>query len=319
MNINIKFCENNNERIPIAKVCFDEEEINRFLISIANEKERINSIKYQRRHNIGYIQTTLNKKVENITIKEHLEQKIKDYTQNKYFVVSVGDVTANLLRPAHYGNRGFFFLADEPYRSLGMKNPYTAFIVSNEGSFDIDNIYFREENNKVIPVYHDNNLEIKNNNFLFCSVPLIMNKKIVPIYEVGFWNYDLRHIFSNNEEYKGIINKLYENWMKPGYKELVKDEINRNPTLPTTTKWFHSILGIKRKANSKKQIYFFHLYDSIPKIQEELKKEGVDMAVLLDSGGSSVMYGSWLKGGYISHQINYFREERGCVMIMEIK
>jgi hypothetical protein len=290
-------------------------EINHMSLSMADREKRNGTSLYQKKHILGSQKTAERKKNFadlNITIPEHFKQNfgLDDvfHVENRYLVVGVGDCTANLFRPSFDTSkkRPLFFLEDEPIE----QKEYHGFIVREEGNetnIRIEKIIFRNG----IPL--ENGKQIDNLKWLFCSTPLVYKENVVSASEMVVNDYDLRHTFgkSANE----FTNRLYFQ-LRTGYKnfvEMVKENESRILTAGPEVEWYHAGIGIK---NNK--IIVIHHIGSLKELALKFKEVGVSDAVLLDSGGSPVIWVNWNMGGTIAHHVN-FRPKRGAIIIIEIK
>jgi hypothetical protein len=290
-------------------------EICHISLSMANREKRNGTSLYQKKHILGSQKTSERKKDLadlNITIPEHFEQNfgIDDVflAEKRYLVVGVGDCTANLFRPSFDTSKEkpLFFLEDEPIE----EKEYYGFIVREEGNetnVRIEKIVFRNG----IPL--ENGKQIDNLKWLFCSTPLVYKENVVSVLEMVVNDYDLRHTFGKSAN--DFTNKLYFQ-LRTGYKnfvEMVKKNESRILTAGPEVEWYHAGIGIK----NNKIIVILHI-GSLMELALKFKEVGVSDAVLLDSGGSPVIWVNWNMGGTIAHHINY-RPKRGAIIIIEIK
>jgi len=284
-------------------------------LSMANREKRNGTSLYQQKHILGTQKTSERKKYLadlNITIPEHFKKDfdIDDvfHAENRYLVLGVGDLTANLFRPSFDTSKKnpLFFLEDEPIT----QKEYYGFIVQKEKSetkVRIEKIVFQDG----IPL--ENGKKIDHLKWLFCSTPLVYKENVVSVEEMVLNDYDLRHTFGKSA--KEFTDKLYFQ-LRASYKdfvEMVKKNESRILTTGLEVEWYHAGIGIKED-----KIIVIHHIGSLKELALKFKNLGVKDAVLLDSGGSSVIWANWNKGGTIAHHINY-RPKRGAIIIIETK
>ena len=290
-------------------------EISHMSLSIANRERRNGSSLYQQKHIIGTQKTSIRPKHLsdlNSTIPGHLKQNFNSndavHGKKRYLVLGFGDCTANLFHPSFDASREnpLFFLKDEP---LDQKEYYSFMVQeeNDESKVRIEKIIFQNG----IPL--EKGKRIANLKWLFCSTPLVYNNHVVSNREMVVNDYDLRHTFGKSA--REFTDKLYFQ-MKASYKnfvEMVEKSESRILTTGPEVEWYHAGIGIKAD-----QIIVIHNIGSLQELALKFKDFGVTDAVLLDSGGSSVIWANWNKGGTLAHHVNY-RPKRGAIIILEIK
>jgi hypothetical protein len=290
-------------------------EICHISLSMANREKRNGASLYQQKHILGTQKTSERKKNLsdlNITIPEHFKQDfdIDDvfHVENRYLVLGVGDLTANLFRPSFDASwkKPLFFLDYEPIE----EKEYYGFIVQGEKDetiVRIEKIIFQDG----IPL--ENGKRIDHLKWLFCSTPLVYKENVVNVSEMVLNDYDLRHTFGKSA--KEFTDKLYFQ-LRASYKdfvEMVKKNESRILTTGPEVEFYHAGIGVKED-----KILVIHHIGSLRELALKFKELGVKDAVLLDSGGSSVIWANWNMGGTIAHHVNY-RPKRGAIIIIEIK
>jgi hypothetical protein len=311
---------NRNAKDPDVTLVFLQEEIVNSFLSIAERDKRNGTSSYQIRHIEGPQATAEREKQPNWEIPDHFKKNLTVdalSSPDRYLVLGVGDLTANLLRPSWDARKdnNFFCLQYEPYEQLKKeKHPYTSFMMDKNNVPHIQSIYFVSQEDKIIPTDAEGQDLSSASNYLFCSIPLIRSGNKVSLAEMAFWDYDLRHFFTMEKEMKEPINELYQKWMKPDYYHSLEQAFETYSDKPYKANWYHAVLGINYL---RKEIIIFHRTCNIPGLQDDLLEYGVDDAVLLDSGGSSVIWCNWLFGNYLAHHW-YFRPERGSVMVFQL-
>ena len=304
-----------NKEAPEIVMELPLSEIEDMFLSIANRERRNGDSLYQQKHILG-TQPTSERKKElsdiNITIPEHFQKNfgIDNVLQVKerYLVLGVGDCTANLFRPTFDASKKnpLFFLNDEPIE----QKEYYGFIVKKEKektTLQMEKIIFREG----MPL--ENGKRIDHLKWLFCSTPLVYKGDVVSSMEMVINDYDLRHTFGKSA--KKLTNELYfrlrESYDK--FVEMVEKNRSRILTTGSEVEWYHAGIGIKEN-----KIIVIHNIGSLLELAVKFKDLGVNDAVLLDSGGSSVIWANWNKGGTIAHYLNY-RPKRGAIIIIKTK
>lgn len=290
-------------------------EIDDMFLSIANREKRNGKALYQQKHILGFQDTPQRAKELsglNISIPGHFKQNFAIdnvfQVKNRYLVLGVGDLTANLFRPSFDSSKepSLFFLKDEPIEHKG----YYGLIVQHENknaTVRIANICFRNGT----PL--ENNKKIENLKWLFCSTPLIYKGHMVGSTEMAVNDYDLRHTFGKAN--KKIADALYRALRESNLKFVKQVEENKALILTqgSEVEWYHAGIGIKEN-----RIIVIHNIGSLWELALKFKELGVNDAVLLDSGGSSVIWANWNIGGTIAHYVNH-RPNRGALIIIEIK
>jgi len=293
-------------------------EIDDIFLSIANREMRNGATLFQQRHICG-TRNTSERKPEcsdiNITIPGHFQQNfgIDDVFQarDRYLVLSVGDCTANLFRPSFDSTKEnpFYFLKHEPFE----KKEYYGFIVQmqqkEEISIRIEKIGFRDQ----IPFELENGKKIDGLKWLFCSTPLVYHGQVADSMEMAVNDYDLRHSFGKNA--KELTDEIYFQLRESHEKFVEMIDKNRAKILTTgpEVEWYHAGIGIKEN-----KIIVIHNIGSLMELAVKFKSLGVNDAVLLDSGGSSVIWANWNLGGTLAHYLNY-RAKRGAAIIIRTK
>lgn len=287
-------------------------------LSIANREIRNRTNLYQQKHIIGTQSTEVRTKEIaelNMTIEKHFEKNpdITDvfHSKKRYLVIGVGDCSANLFRCSYdltlTQGKQFFYLKDEPYK----EKEYYAFIVTGQnGALNgkIEKITFRDEQPTL------DNHEIPDLLWLFCSTPLVYKGHLLDKTEMASNDYDLRHFFGKNNS-NGTINDIYAK-LNEGYPQFV-DAIARNQDKiqmsGTDVEWYHAGIGIKNNT-----FIIIHIIGSIFDLARKFQEQGVSDAVLLDSGGSSVIWANWNYNGFIAHHW-YFRPNRGALIMFNLR
>jgi hypothetical protein len=322
----------NNKEISIDLPCHLQKDGNQIVfeipikqidhsyLSIASREMRNGNSLYQKKHITG---TKLTKDRPdnfsnlNIEIPEHFQYNlnIKDILNDRepYVVFGVGDMTANLFRLSYdtIQSPPLFYLSEEPYR----EKEYYSFVstkTSRQELFKFKKINFRNE----IPFEIDR--PISDLNWLFCSTPLVWQSKVVDNIEMAFNNYDLRHLFGKSSQH--ITNDIYKESvdqnLKFSYFSFIKAIEKRKIHLKTSgydVKWYHAGLGIKENT-----LMILHHKGSLYDIANQFIKFGATEAVLLDSGGSSVIWTNIKKQGSLAFQENYHRSRRGAIVILKL-
>lgn len=304
-----------NKEAPEIVMELPLSEINDMFLSIANREKRNGDSLYQQKHILG-TQLTSERKKElsdiNITIPGHFRQNLGIdnvlQVKERYLVLGVGDCPANLFRPSFDASKKspLFFLKDEPIE----QKEYYGFIVKKEKEetkLQMEKIIFREG----MPL--ENGKGIVHLKWLFCSTPLVYKGDVVSSMEMVMNDYDLRHTFGKNA--KKLTDKLYFR-LREGYDKFVEMvEKNRSGILTEgpEVEWYHAGIGIKEN-----KIIVIHNIGSLLELAVKFKGLGVNDAVLLDSGGSSVIWANWNIGGTIAHYLNY-RPKRGAIIIIKTK
>lgn len=303
---------------PEITLKIPENEIDAAFLSIANREIRNRTDLYQQKHIVGtqFTRERLHEIVSlNISIEKHFEENlgIADVFNSKkrYLVIGTGDCSANLFRSSYdltlTWGKPFFYLKDEPYKE---KEYYAFIITAQKGTIkgNIEKITFRDEK----PII--DNHEIPGLRWLFCSTPLIYRGHLLDKIKMAGNNYDLRHFFGKKNENK-TINEIYAK-LNEGYPQFVKAiEKNQDKIKMTGTdvEWYHAGIGIKDNT-----FIIIHNIGSIFDLAKKFLEQGVSDAVLLDSGGSSVIWANWNYNGYIAHHW-YFRPNRGAIIIFNLK
>lgn len=123
--------------------------------------------------------------------------------------------------------------------------------------------------------------------------------------------YDLRHVFGRYET--TITNEIYRG-LRQSYEKFVAS-VNEKKTKILTTgpevEWYHAGIGIKKDT-----LIVIHHTGSLMELAFAFKEQGADDAVLLDSGGSSIIWANWNQGKTIAHNVNY-RPHRGAVIVIK--
>jgi hypothetical protein len=125
-------------------------------------------------------------------------------------------------------------------------------------------------------------------------------------------DYDLRHTFGRDA--KKVTDELYLS-LRDGYDKFVKileSKKSKILSFGPEVEWYHAGIGVKENC-----IILIHNTGSLMDLALKFKEHGVENAVLLDSGGSPVIWANWTKGGVLAHNFNY-RSKRGAVIIVEI-
>ena len=290
-------------------------EIIHIFLSIARQKKRNGTVLYQQKHILGTEPTSQRKKELsdlNITIPEHFKQNfgIDDvfHVKNRYLVLGVGDCTANLFRPSFDTSKEvpLFFLDHEPLE----QKEYYGFIVQGEKEdtkVRIEKIVFRDG----IPL--ENGKKIDHLKWLFCSTPLVYKKNAVSSTEIAVNDYDLRHTFGKNA--KAFTDELYVGLRESydTFADMVEKNKSRILSSGPEVEFYHAGIGIKGD-----RIVVIHNIGSLMDLAKKFEELGVNDAVLLDSGGSSVIWANWNRGGTIAHHVNY-RPKRGALIVIELK
>jgi len=295
-----------------------ENEIGEIFLSIANREIRNRTDLYQQKHIAG-TQFTGERSQEianlNISIEKHFEKNlgIADvfHSKKRYLVIGAGDCSANLFRSSYdltlTRGKPLFYLKDEPYK----EKEYYAFIITGKNGTvkgKIEKITFRDEKPAI------GNQEIPGLLWLFCSTPLVYKGHLVDKIEMACNDYDLRHFFGKNNE-NGTLNGIYTK-LNEGYPQFVKAIEKKQDKIQITgtdVEWYHAGIGIKDNT-----FIIIHNIGSIFDLAKKFQEQGVSDAVLLDSGGSSVIWANWNYSGYLAHHW-YFRPNRGAVIVFNLK
>lgn len=295
------------------------EDIEEMFLSITNRQKRNKTDLYQQKH-INGVENSSDRKKEltelNMPIEAHFKEnfQIEDpyKVEKRYLVIGVGDCTANLFRasfdPTLWPRNPFFYLEDEPFR----EKEYYGFIVSrDQGKLKakIETITFQQGK----PVL--NGKEIPGLSWMFCSTPLVYRGKIVDGSGMAKNNYDLRHLFGK-ENGSETINEIYKKFREGGYPAFANAiEAKKDKIIGTgqDVNWYHAGIGIKDDA-----FLVIHHIGSLLDLANKFYTLGVEDAVLLDSGGSSVVWANWNYNGILAHHW-YFRPDRGAIIIFHLK
>ncbi len=311
----LEYNSNKDQTKPAAVLELELSEISNIFLSIANREKRNQTDLYQQKHKAGIQKTSDRKKYLsdlNITIPEHfkINYNIKDiFKENANFLaIGVGDCTANLFRPSFDLSEKdpLFFLKDEPLA----EKEYHAFIVQGKDrnlNARIDKINFLNGT----PIIKGE--KISSLKWLFCSVPLIINSKVVDELNIAINDYDLRHIFGVTE--KDIINKTYSQFLAGygNYISAIKKNLLKKKAGDKRALWYHAGIGIKGD-----KIIVVHNAGTLMDLANVFYNMKVENAVLLDSGGSSIIWNNCNKIGAVSHNFNY-RPKRGAIIICKLK
>ncbi len=287
-------------------------------VSIGNREKRNRSNYYQRKHIMG-VQATVERSEKlaalNVPINVHFSENLGvpdvSRSEERFLAVGAADITANLFRPGWQsdvpGGRRLFHLEDEPIN----EKEYYAFMVTHKdgkSAANIRKIRFRGET----PLMEG--AEIPHLQWLLCSSPLVYNGEIVDKAEMAKHNYDLRHMFGREKDV-GIINTIYKR-LADGYDSFTRaiDE-NRDHILTrgADVDWYHAGIGIEGD-----RLIVIHHIGSMYQLAERFRRSGVRHAVLLDSGGSSIIWANWNVGGTLAHHW-YYRPNRGAIIAFRLK
>lgn len=289
-------------------------------LSIANRSIRNRTTQYQQKHLIGP-QSTHKRPASlgqlNFPIVRHIELKYgtPDPTclPAHILVAGVGDSTANLFRWSYSTRESvrLFYLDGEPLH----EKKYFAFIVST-GKNRVEAQIKRVSIKNGKPVFPG--VETKDDFFLFCSTPLVIDGEIPEPVVVASNNYDLRQTFGKaaTDLTREIYFHSLDNTGKFSY-HLFCDMIQRHrfniQTVGKDVEWYHAGIGLCDEA-----IVFIHHIGSIFELAMKFKNANIPNAVLLDSGGSSVLWSNLVFPHILANQEGYYRPDRGAILIMEL-
>lgn len=246
-------------------------------------------------------------------------------------VVTVSDLTANLLRPSWHrdglGPRRLFHFAGEPIAERSYS--CLCFIDAPEPRLTIREVRFDPAGDRALDVGGPGGADagragiegvergaergLLDEGLVWTAalVPLVAQGRALPAEEIARRNYDLRQMLGRDESTSA--RRAYEAWPQ-GWDERVAEAVaeHRRGGRPFAS-FYHGVLALDGEGG----VVIRQLESPLPELAEELAREGFAAAGLLDSGGSCALYDPWLPG-YLNRGW-YFREPRGAVLVFELR
>jgi hypothetical protein len=226
--------------------------------------------------------------------------------------VPISDLVANLLRPCYHkdklGAYRIFFFKDEPIKDRRYFCIYTKQQTLQKQELCFGHLKFDLERDRVTD---ENDMELDDIIWAAALVPLVVDQRALSSFEIAVNDYDLRQILGRDAEDE--IRRAYDGWYGKWNANIAKTMEDWDRNQKSYSVFYHSIIAVDGNGC----IHIFQQEGALPIIANELVKQGIVAAGLLDSGGSCCLYDPWM-ASYLN-QCRYYREKRGAILVFELK
>jgi hypothetical protein len=333
LKISIEIGQQRSARVQIAP-----EELGRVYLHLASAELRNRTDRFMRRHAAPRQQPpSPNRPVRSaqeprkLSIPEHLREMaasgvlssqpvVHEQSHERFLVeparlvVPISDVVANLLRPCFHrdglGSRRVFFFQGEPINrrayfaacsfSAGEQRP---------GRLELRQIRFAMPTDRTLGS-HGEDLAAQGLVWAAALVPLVVDRRPLEPVEIAREDYDLRQILGRDAEAE--MRYAYEGWFDQWDARVSEVVAEHQRLAKPFASFYHSVLA----TDAGGAIHILQTEGSLPQLAQELAREGMTAAGLLDSGGSCALYDPWM-AGYLNHNW-YYREPRGAILVFEL-